>query len=146
MRHVEIKVDERAIWTGMVAPRRFTPGEVAVSQEPAAAKILTSLLACLGARSDSQEVETHKNKTLKLHFVIQQDEYGGHRLRNFLNGDHDDVRSEMMSFLSLAKGVKKRRNVEVELELMHEGDSMKKVDLLKLDLGWGSRWGRRGGE
>lgn len=143
MRHVKIKVDEQAISTGLVTARRFTPGEVVVPQEPAASRILTSLLACLGAKSDWEEVEMSKRKTLKLGFVIEQDQHGWHELRNFLKGDHDDVRSEMMSFLILAKGVEKRRNVEVDLELMHKGDSRGKISLLELDLDLGSRWGRR---
>ena len=108
-------------------PRRFAPGEAAASQTPAASKILTSLLVCLGANSDSEGVETDREKTLKLHFVIQQDADGEHKLKKLLKGEHDDMRSAMMSFLSLAKAVGKERDVEVELELMHEGHSMGKL-------------------
>ena len=84
-----------------------------------------------------------KKKTLKLQFKIQQTAYGSHVLKKFLRGEHDEFRSEMMRVLRLAREVHPRRNVEVELELKHRGDIKAEIDLLKLDLGPPSRWGRR---
>lgn len=121
---------------------RFTPGGAVGPESPPASRIKTSLLACLSEGSDSEEAEMEKKKTLKLQFILQR-KRDGHVLERFLRGKHDEVRSEMNGVLSLAKAVKKRRNVEVELELKEIAKITDTIDLLKLDLDTSSRWGKR---
>ena len=144
VRHVEIRVDEQALWTEPVIPIRFTVGEVVRPQAPAASKILVSLLSCLAAGNGSEEFETEKKKTLKLYFVLQQNASGGHLLSRFVRGYHDETRSEMMGVLRLFERVKTRRDVEVEVEVMYQGVCQDRIDVQKLELQWGKRWGKRG--
>lgn len=133
VRHVQIKVDEQALWTESFRKNRFTVGKLATPPFSPAANILTSLLVCLSEGSDVEEVEMDK-KTLKLQFKIQPDERGGHVLEGFIGGEHDEVRPVMMYILRLVKAVEPRRDVEVELELKQTGDAKAKIDLLRLDL------------
>lgn len=135
MRHILIQIDNDSLSLrkdGPFTPFQNTPFQKDIPSR-VTGKILTKVLACLGTGSELEEVEADTQRTLKLHILIPRARTDGYTPTE-LEWEDRKMRADIRWYLRLLGEVKRRRKVDVVLDVVYQGVSVGKIDLEQLDL------------